>query len=67
MDQKRLKVDIEIHSVGNGRTFLNFWNYMNGDDVIAELKNGKLYTKDKNDYENEISLQDFVDRVINKF
>lgn len=67
MEEKRLKVDVEIHKVGDGRTFLNFWNYMNGDDVIAELKNGKLFSKDDNDNEFEISLQDFVDKVISKF
>jgi hypothetical protein len=35
---------------------------MNGDDVVAELKDGKLYQDDE-----EISLQKFVDDVKSKF
>ena len=83
MEEKTLKVEIELHVVGDGRTFLNFWNWKNGDDVIAELKNGKLYLheykddedgkddmKDE-DYENytetEVSLDEFVNKVKTKF
>jgi hypothetical protein len=62
MEEKRLKIEIELHIVGDGRTFVNFWNYMNGDDVVAELKDGKLYQDDE-----EISLQKFVDDVKSKF
>lgn len=67
MEEKHLKINLEIHAVGDGRTFLNFWNWMNGDDVVAELKNDKLFTKDENDVESEISLQEFIDRVKSKF
>lgn len=67
MEEKRLKINLEIHAVGDGRTFLNFWNWMNGDDVVAELKDGKLITTDENGVESEISLQDFIDKVKSKF
>lgn len=30
MDDKVLKIEIELHITGDGRTFVNFWNYMNG-------------------------------------
>lgn len=53
-----MKIEIEILQVGDGRTFVNFWNYMNGDDVVAELKEGKLFQDEK-----EISFQKFVDDV----
>lgn len=62
MTEQRLKINIELHVVGDGRTFLSFWNYKNGDDVIAEFKNGKLYQDKK-----EISLQKFINEVKNKF
>ena len=62
MEEKRLKVKIELLVVGDGRTFINFWNYINGDDVIAELKEGKLHQDGE-----EISLQKFVDDVKSKF
>ena len=62
MEEKRLKIGIELHVVGDGRTFLNYWNYINGDDVIAEIKDGKLYRDDV-----EISLQEFVDSVKSKY
>lgn len=61
MKDKRMKIDIELHVVGDGRTFLNFWNYMNGDDVVVEIKDGKLL--DKHNEDKEISLQEFIDRV----
>ncbi len=60
--EPELKIKIELHVVGDGRTFLNFWNWKNGDDVTAELKSGKLYQKEK-----EITLQKFLDTVKGKF
>lgn len=67
MEEKRLKAEIELHVVGDGRTFLNFWNWQNGDDVIAELKNGKLYISDEDEKESELSLDEFVNKVKSKF
>jgi hypothetical protein len=62
MEEKRMKINIELHVVGDGRTFLNFWNHKNGEDVVAELIDGKLY-QDENGVLSEISLQKFVDDV----
>ena len=66
MSEKRLKINLELHVVGDGRTFLNFWNYINGEDVIAEIKDGKLYM-DINQTETEVTLQKFIDDVKIKF
>jgi len=66
MEQQRLKIELELHVVGDGRTYLNFWNWKTGEDVISEVKNGKLYM-DINEVETEVSLQQFIDEVKDKF
>lgn len=66
MSEKRLKIDIELHIVGDGRTYLNFWNHTNGEDVIAEVKRGKLFM-DVEEEEIEVSLQQFIDYCKSKF
>ncbi len=66
MDEPRLKIEIELHVIGDGRTFLNFWNSKNGDDVVAEVKEGKLFM-DIDEIETEVSLQKFIDDVKGKF
>lgn len=60
--EKRLKINLELHVVGDGRTFLNYWNYLNGDDVVSEIIDGKIYIDDK-----EVSLEDFINSVKSKF
>ena len=55
---ERLKYEIEINRLEDGRTFLNFWNYYNGDDYIAELIDGKLFHNGKN-----ISFQKFINET----
>lgn len=62
IEEQRLKIDIEIMVVGDGRTFINYWNYIDGDDVICELIDGKLFIESK-----EISIQEFVDSVKSKY
>lgn len=52
------KVKLELNFPGNGRVFLNYWDWDNGNDVTAELVDGNLY-----DENQEITLQDFIDRV----
>lgn len=37
-----MKINIELNLPGDGRTFLNYWNSFNGDDVVCELIDGKL-------------------------
>lgn len=61
-EEKRLKINLELLIVGDGRTFINFWNHKNGDDVIVEVYNGKLYREGI-----EISIQGFIDETVNKF
>lgn len=61
-----MKIDIEVNIVGD-RTFINFWDYMHGNDVITELKDGKLYQYQlKNDeaINQEITFQEYIDKVI---
>ncbi len=66
MTEERLKIEIELYVVGDGRTYLNFWNWKNGEDVIAEVKDGKLFM-DINEVETEVTLQKFIDDVKSKF
>jgi len=64
--ERRLKVEIELRVTGDGRTYLNFWNYENGDDVIAEIKDGKLFM-DIDELETEVTLKKFIDEIKSKF
>lgn len=50
MAKERYKVNIEFHSVGDGRQFVNFWNHFNGDDVVCEVIGDKLllHRRDEN-------------------
>jgi hypothetical protein len=64
--ERRLKVEIELHFTGDGRTYLNFWNYENGDDVIAEIKDGKLFMY-IDELETEVTLKNFIDEIKSKF
>lgn len=63
---RRLKVEIELHVTGDGRTYLNFWNCENGDDVIAEIKESKLFM-DIDELETEVTLKKFIDEIKRKF
>lgn len=60
--ETRLKINLELHIVGDGRIFLNYWNYLNGDDVISEIIDGKIYIDDE-----EVSLEYFINLVKNKY
>lgn len=53
-----LKIDIEINYVSDGRVFLNFWDYIYGEDVTTEVIDGKLIENGK-----EITITDFIDKV----
>lgn len=68
MEEKHLKIELELNVVGDGRIFLNYWNAINGDDVIAEVKNGELYQEDNEGNKSiKISLQEFINNVKQKF
>lgn len=57
--EDRMKISIELHIVGDGRRFLNYWDYKNGNDVIVEIRSGKLFRK-----RTEVSVEKFIERVV---
>ena len=54
------KINLELNVTINGRTWLNFWDAVHGNDVIAEVKDGKLYAEDG----KEINMQEFTEEVM---
>jgi len=61
------KYKLELNFVGGGIVYLNYWDYMYGNDVIAEFDNGVLRLDDE---PTEISLTDFlylVSETISKY
>ena len=67
------KINLEFNIVGDGREFLNFWDWNHGHDVVAEIRDNKLYVvgmsdvgdEDEDKYDEEMSLGDFLDTVRN--
>ncbi|MCP4181433.1 MAG: hypothetical protein GY756_27030 [bacterium] len=61
-----MNAELELR-INKRNTFLNFWNWYNGDDVNCEIIDGKLMlTQNDNEEElkpKEISLDDFVKMV----
>lgn len=53
------KYELELNYPGDGRLFLNYWDFSHGEDVCVEYKNETLYTEEQ----EEISLPDFLKRV----
>lgn len=53
-------IDLQLKIVGD-KTILNFSDYVHGNDISAVVFNGKLYQNGQ-----EISLQEFIDKVINE-
>lgn len=65
-DSERFKAEVEIYSPGDGRIFLNYWNWRNGNDVTCEIIGGKLiHHNEVDDIEkhDEITLLEFVKLV----
>jgi len=65
----RCKVHVEINSTGDGRIFINYWNWKNGNDVVCELVNGNLiyqYKDDDEEKEQPITIQEFVKMVLSR-
>ena len=56
-----MKINLEFNIVGDNREFLNFWDWNHGNDVVAEIRDNKLYEGDE--YDNEISFGDFLNKV----
>lgn len=66
MEKERYKANIEVHSPGDGRLFLNYWNWRNGNDVVCEVIDGKLIHHNEVDGEekhDEITLSEFLTMV----
>jgi hypothetical protein len=58
------KYNIELNIPGDGRMFLNFWNWYNGFDVCAEIKDGELEIEIIGDQTKKIDLKEFLKHVI---
>lgn len=57
------KHSLELNFVGDG-VFLNFWDYMHGEDVVVEIKNGKLiFTDYETKEEKEIDFNEYLEKV----
>lgn len=62
-----MKAQIEIN-FPDQRIFLNYWNALDGDDVICEIVNGKLMLTQR-DFEGnelraiEITIVEFIEMV----
>ena len=56
------KYNLELNFPGDGRTFLNFFDIINGYDVMAEIKDGKLML-DTNISEREITIEEYIELV----
>ena len=65
-----MRIEIEM-CINEDNIFLNFWNYFNGEDVICEIKNDKLYLKQLDDECNNlpekiITLTEFCELINSK-
>lgn len=62
------KHKLELNIVGDGRSFLNFWDWAHGNDVVCEIRDEKLYytpidENSKSLPEKEISFNEFLTLV----
>jgi hypothetical protein len=58
MSELQGKYNLELNIVGDGRVFLNFWDWAHGNDVVAEIENGKLVIENK-----EITFAQYIELV----
>lgn len=58
------KYELELNFPGDGRIFLNFWDWVYGNDVVAEIVNGQLYYTPPEGEQYEVQLETFLDLVI---
>lgn len=56
------KHTLELNYPGDGSKFLNFFDYMHGNDVIAEIKQGKLFYRNT-EGEVELTFEQFLEKV----
>jgi hypothetical protein len=55
-----MKVNLEYNIVGDGREFLNYWDLSKGNDVVAEIRKGKLFLFDS---DKEVTLGEFLEAI----
>lgn len=63
-----LDLELIIHEPHDGRSFLNYWNNSNGNDVCCRIVNGKLFLTEydaegKELPPSEISFEKFLTLV----
>ena len=61
------KYNLELNFPGDGRIFLNFWDSIQGNDVIAEVINGELELTSTDHEGNEtysvITFEEYIELV----
>lgn len=56
-----MKIKLELNISGD-EIFLNYWDFMNGNDKCLSYKNGKLY--DHHNNMTEVELYQFIDHIL---
>ena len=64
-EKQEAKLELELNFVGDGRIFINFWDFKGGDDVVAELKDNKLFLVYENNRETTIS--EFIKLILESY
>ena len=41
--QGKYELELKLNGEGDGRKFLNYWDFKYGQDVCCEIKDGKIY------------------------
>ena len=55
-----MKIEVEL-VINSDRKFLNYWDYIHGDDVCCQIVDNKLILM--GDEKREITLEEFMDMV----
>lgn len=67
-----MKIELELNSLSDGRKYLNFRDYLSGEDLVVEVVEGRLYLNtplmlDPESatpiYQREITLKEFISMV----
>jgi|GEM_PF-4895819 len=63
-----MNIQLELKVCDDDTMYINFWNYLTGDDVIVELHGDKLFLIEQTEEENEetmteISIADYLKKV----
>lgn len=56
------KYKLELNFVGDGKLFLNYWDSIHGNDVVAEIIDNKLFMGEGEE-EEEITFAEYLNRV----